>query len=349
MQESIQSSQKPRHSGIESLRLVSMFFILALHVNYYAFGAPTSTDFQINPLGSFLRILFESITIVGVNAFVLISGWFGIRPKARSVLSLLFQCGFFCCVLYTAGWLAGLDFSRRDALKNLFFLGKLNWFIKSYLLLYILAPVLEGFVANSDKRTFGIVVAFFFLFQSLYGWLYPVAKFFDGGYSTISFVGLYLLARFVRRFQPRFATRPAGADLSVYLALTATIAGLGVLAAFGKTPPRIDVYAYCSPLVVASSLFLFLFFAKLQFSSIIVNEASRSSYAIYLFHSHPCVCHPLLIPAAASVLDREPEYYALLLPLLLFAFAISAVLLDRVRLLLWNTIFPMFMSPQQLS
>ena len=41
-----------------------------------------------------LRMLFESLAIVCVNVFVLISGWFGIRPKWKSVTNFLFQVFF---------------------------------------------------------------------------------------------------------------------------------------------------------------------------------------------------------------------------------------------------------------
>jgi surface polysaccharide O-acyltransferase-like enzyme len=73
------SSHNPLHSGIEFLRLLSMVFIMALHIYFFAFGRPTATNFQSAPLGSSLRFFWESLTIVGVNTFVLISGWFGIH------------------------------------------------------------------------------------------------------------------------------------------------------------------------------------------------------------------------------------------------------------------------------
>ena len=154
------SLHKERHSGLELLRLVSMFFILALHINFYGLGEPSALDFNEAPLGNILRVFLESLTIVGVNCFILISGWFGIRPKTKRVAELLFQCVFFCCLLYGAGLLFGIPFSRRAALKNLFLAGQLNWFIKSYLVLYILSPVLESFINTASKRTFATVIIF---------------------------------------------------------------------------------------------------------------------------------------------------------------------------------------------
>ena len=76
-----------------------------------------------------------------------------------------------------------------------------NWFIKAYLGLYIIAPVLNAFVNNAEKKAFQKVLLSFFIFQTAYSWISGGAVFFEGGYSTMSFIGLYLLARYVKLHQ----------------------------------------------------------------------------------------------------------------------------------------------------
>ena len=325
-----------RESGIELLRLVSMFLILSLHVNFYVFGQPSVTDFKVDPANGFLRSFLESIAIVGVDVFVLISGWFGIRPKARRFASLLFQTTFFCCLAYEAGLLFGVWYSSWDVLGNLVFLGPQNWFLRSYLLLYAASPVLEAFVSTASEKTFRFVLAGFFGFQTVYGWLLPGADYFEvfrNGYSPLSFVGLYLLARYVRVFRPRFACRSRCTDLFSYFLLSAITA---MASAFQTLCQRrgIDFFAYNSPLVVAAALFLFLFFAKWNFASRIVNSVAQSSLAVYLLHMHPSVCGTLFIPVAVRILRMPNSSPLLILPFLLSVFA-AAVLLDRVRIVLW--------------
>ena len=327
-----------RHSGLELLRLLSMFFILALHVNFYAFGAPSLLDFRASPFGSTIRVFLESATIVGVNCFILISGWFGIRPKTKRVAELLFQCAFFCLLLYGFGLIAGIPFGRREALKNLFLVGKLNWFIKAYLVLYILAPVLEAFVSTASRRQFATVVVSFFAFQTIYGWLFPVATFFNGGYSAISFVGIYLLSRFIRQFRPHFSNFPPCADFLAYVLLALTTTGMHVLNTLENSALSVNWFAYCSPLVIASSLFLFLFFSKQRFQARAIDTMARSSYAAYLFHVHPCICAPLLIPSAQLILTFAPFCQILLMPILLAIFFAGAILCDQVRILAWTRI-----------
>ena len=326
-----------RKSGIELLRLVSMFLILSLHVNFLAFDRPSASDFGSFPATSFLRVFLESIAIVGVDVFVLISGWFGIRPKARRLASLLFQTTFFCCLAYEVGLLFGVRYSSWDVLGYLVFLGPQNWFLRSYLLLYAASPVLEAFVSTTSEKKFRLVLAVFFGFQTVYGWLFPGAEYFEvfrNGYSPLSFVGLYLLARYIRVFRPRFACRSRCSDFFLYFLLSTITATTSMFQALCQWP-GIDFFAYNSPLVVAASVFLFLFFAKWNFASQIVNSVAQSSLAVYLLHIHPSVCRTLFIPIAISILQRPAIEPILILPFLLSVFAV-AVLLDRVRLVLWT-------------
>jgi hypothetical protein len=86
---------------------------------------------------------------------------------------------------------------------------------------------------------------------------------------------------------------------------------------------------------VAASVFLFLFFAKWNFASRIVNSVAQSSLAVYLLHIHPSVCRTWFIPVAISILRSPALGPILILPFLLSVFA-AAVLLDRIRIVLWT-------------
>ena len=275
---SIPERSSCRHSGIELLRFVSMLLILSLHVNFYAFGSPSATDFQTAPISSLLRTAFESLAIIGVNSFVLISGWFGIRPRANRVVSLLFQTTFFCCLLFVVGLALGVSYSSADMVKSIFLLGGPNWFLRSYILLYVISPLLESFIATATRKSYQTTLVVFFSFQTFYGWLIPGEDYFElfrRGYSLLSFLGLYLLARYIRVFRPRFACRSRCTDLVSYFVLSLVTALASVLQTLCHQPV-VDFFAYNSPLVVAASMFLFLFFAKWAFSSRIVNAVAMT-------------------------------------------------------------------------
>lgn len=359
---------QPRESGIELLRLLAVFSILAFHSNFYALGAPERPDFCAAPIISFLRTFAEFATLVCVDVFVLISGWFGIRPKAKRILGLWFQCGFFCVLLYMIGLAAGIPVgTKRGALANLFWVGKWNWFIKSYVGLYLFAPVLNAFAESAQRKAFARVVIAFFAFQTAF-WLFPMSHhdFIQNGFSSFSFMGLYLLGRFVRIHRPRFATHHWGSDTAVFFVIVFLESALFILNRFFRIP-HVDLLDYSSPLAIASSLFVLLWFSKLHFRSKAINALGRLSYSPYLLQTHPSVAMPLFYPAVAFAagmplaehwLVHEDQVWIIptdaggwpmstvghlaLVLIVLLVFFFVAILLDWIRLVLWKAITTSF-------
>ena len=74
-------SRSVRQSNFELLRIVAMIFILILHVDHLSFGFPSTQEIAASPFSAFLRTWLETIAVVAVNSFVLISGYFGIRYR----------------------------------------------------------------------------------------------------------------------------------------------------------------------------------------------------------------------------------------------------------------------------
>ena len=124
------NNQKLRSSNIELLRIISMFLVLIVHADYFSLGAPTITEITDKPLSSFARILFESLSILCVNVFVFISGWFSIKPNFKRVTNFLFQCLFFLIGIYTVCLILGLTQLSLKGIAGCFFMLRWNWFIK---------------------------------------------------------------------------------------------------------------------------------------------------------------------------------------------------------------------------
>lgn len=138
-----------RKSNIELLRIIAMFMILGLHVNYLAVTAPNAQDIATSPLISFMRIFMENICIVGVNVFVLISGWFGINFKTKGLSSFLFQCIFISLLIFIAFAVTGeVEVNQRNIMSVFLIYKNAYWFVWAYLFLYILAPVLNSFISS---------------------------------------------------------------------------------------------------------------------------------------------------------------------------------------------------------
>lgn len=336
-------SRAPRQSNLELLRIVAMLLVLVLHADYHTLGAYEPAEFHSQPVPTATRLLVEQGALVCVNVFVLLSGWFGIRARARGVASLLFQYYFFGLLLFLA--LLGVDgHADGDVWGVLLSVLNMNrfWFVPAYLLLYLLAPALNAFVAQSSRRRLGRFLAVYYALLFVGGWMLDgAAGLFHDGYSPLAFVGLYLLARYVHLYVPawrRLRARHAFLAATLLVVLPAT-AELWLL----RLAPG-DVYfwwrqhnlSYLAPHVVACALFLLLGFARLRFTSPAVNRVAMSAFAVYLLHLHPYV-----EPCFQQVVRQVYQSFSgplclLLLALFLLGVFAAAVALDQLRLRCWR-------------
>ena len=103
---------------MELLRIVAMFLVLVVHADYQSLHRPHFDDVSSYPVSSFFRVWTEALSLVCVNLFVLISGYFGIRVRLKSVCSLLFQVVFLMLGIYllfvAVGW---TPFSLKELIK----------------------------------------------------------------------------------------------------------------------------------------------------------------------------------------------------------------------------------------
>ena len=84
-------SKKIRQSNVELLRIITMILVMIVHANFRALPSPTIEEVANVPTSSFLRFFTESVSIICVNVFVLISGWFGIKFNWKKLTEFLFR------------------------------------------------------------------------------------------------------------------------------------------------------------------------------------------------------------------------------------------------------------------
>lgn len=327
--------KKNRFSNIELLRIIAMFLVLVVHANFFSLGQPTSQEISEVTLPSFMRFFFQSSSILCVDVFVLISGWFSLKPTFIKTLNFLFQCLFFLIGIYIACLALNISLLSIKGVASCFFLLRWNWFIKAYLGLMILAPVINTFIENSSEKKLRNVLLCFYVFQTLYGWLSGVAVFFLEGYSTMSFIGLYMLARYVRLYPNRFTTNSKSFDLMVFISiiLIQSIIPFFLLWSSGM------IFSYISPLVILSALYLLLLFSKIHIKSNFINLVAISSFAVFLLHTNPNICEQCYVPTIRKIYNC---YYGVECLFMIFIFLVGvfviAILVDKVRIIIWNLI-----------
>lgn len=304
---------------------------MVLHANFFSLGSPEISDLQTAPTKTVARVLAEALSICSVNAFIFISGYFGIHPKRSSLTRYLFQIVFLFGLIYGFCLFAGTATWSVQGFLQCICLSPQNWFVKAYLLLYIMAPALNAFADKQDCKLHRNVLVGFFLIQTFYGCLFA-ADFFEKGYGTLSFMGLYLLVRYIKLYRPKWSLLKKEHDLLIYLFCAVSITGVTVWGIMAGKNTDILMFTYINPLVIIESVTLFLFFSKLSFTSRLINWVASSSFAVYLVHTNPNILGPVFKKQIVCLNESTNSIKALVLVFIFLVLTFSAsVLLDQIR------------------
>ena len=328
--------RQARESNMELLRIVSMLMVLLLHANFLVFGTPTAADATCQPVATFLRLFFESVSIVGVNLFVFISGWYGIKAKVSRIAAFLFQVFFFVAVCYGAEVV--VLGTNTFSFSYLFHLLRMDsyWFAQAYLILYVLSPALNKFIEHSPHRDHLLLLISLFVVQTVFGWLG------DGWYrgdgdSPLTFLFVYLLAAYVRRCS---LLQSFSSGRLLFMAFGVIL--VGSLLAFGISvfDHRLVslFYKHTSPLVLLEVSLIGVAFSKFHFRSQAINFVAASCFAVYLLNCYPASLD-YYIHTVREWFGREPAgYFVIYVSVFVLANFLLALLIDQPRIAIWNFI-----------
>lgn len=336
-----------RLSNIELLRCVSMFMVLMMHTSFITFGFPSEHEVKNAPMEWCFHSLQYSIAIVAVNIFVMISGWFSIKPSVVGLSKFLFQVIFLKLLSYSLFVALGIITLSKDSLSELLMLAPFTgWFIKTYLLLFILTPVLNSFVEHTNRITFRKVLIFYFLFVFTFGWIKDITGYIMRGYSITMFVGLYLLARYIKIYEPTWSQFSKKKDFGLYLLMTVFSFGgmfLTCLFAIPKNNMLVGAFtSYSSPFVVIGAMYVLLLFSKINIGrQVMLNNIAKSCFAVYLLHfmwgNLPKIVLDLYARYSAS------EFYVILYAFLVLLFFVC-ITVDQIRIFVWDKFILKFIS-----
>ncbi len=328
------SSVKPiRDSNIELLRIVAMFLVLIDHSGYMSINPPTNEEVFSEPLLSLGRYCSQSFSSICVNVFVLISGWFGIKARISRITEFIFQSYFICFIVYFVllatgktspmsfgGWINFLVFDDL-------------WFVKAFLILYLLAPMMNTFIDGITHKQFLYFLFSFLIIQFFHGFV-TQATWFDKGMSPLTLMSLYMIGRYMRLYPKNFTTLNKWMDMAIYV----VVSFVGALCTFVGVKHGAEGYrffSYASPTIIIGSVFFFLFFTKISFRNRLVNWIAASAFAVYVLN---CEGHFWTFYLSTNHLWWEsgsPSVYlmkTILFDMVVFA---VAVILDKIRMLVW--------------
>lgn len=331
-----------RESNFEFLRIIAILMVLILHADFLAIKAPSYQQVCSEPTESGLRIFFEFLNIAAVNIFVMISGWFGINHSLKGVANLLFQTAYYLLITFFVMLLFGQTIYVQDSISKLTLISG-NWFVKSYLILYLLAPALNMLIESYSRSHVKIIIVTFIGFMTFYGWCFNESvNWIDGGYSPIWFMGLYLLARYLHVYRPRSIMKIKSVYLIIFLILMVTMLTAGcVLQPEFLSTQTLYVYKftfYNSPTTLLTAIIAIILTDRINLKSKAVNRLAKSSFAVYLIFCSPFImdyyakCFHLLYDHVQGL-----PYWFLVITIATVLYILTSIF-DSIRIRLWNYI-----------
>ncbi|MGY3777448.1 acyltransferase [Isobaculum melis] len=287
---------KKRQSNLEVLRIISMLLIILHHYSVHG-----NWDFQT--ANGFQKIFIETAAIggkIGVNVFVLISGYFLVSSKfnLKKVVMLISQIFFYSCsILLFFKFVLHYPFSIQAIATSLLpTTFNVYWFATTYVALYLLFPYLNIFIKNISQQGLKHLLILSFILLSLV----PGMKHLVSGMlflnAIVWFIFLYLIAAYIRLYGQTFRCQMKHYIWGLLLSL-----GFIILSFPGidYIKAHVPLLGYLNTIyftemntvpVLIISVCLFLIFNQLDLGvRPWINLIAKTTFGIYLIHDNVLV------------------------------------------------------------
>lgn len=296
--------KKQRNSNYELMRIISMFLIVLYHVIHHG----GTINLAVNPYCKEILHILELITIVHVNSFILVSGYF--QSEGKFKLSKLFELMLLCffykfVIIVLFSHFDIISLSKGQILKELFPLEIVqNWYFKYYMILYVLSPFINIGIKNLNKKNYiKLLVVMFVIFSVI-----PICTngigLENNGYTLYQFIYLYIVGAYLKKYpldkevifrklsKWNWRLILLGVMFCMvvfnYILYKCTYKFMGINSIIDELCwyYRNFNMLYSNPLIVIQSLAYFVFFGTFNFTSKIVNHISKITFGIYLIHDN---------------------------------------------------------------
>lgn len=254
-----------RVSNIELMRIVAMAFIVIGHIVLHV------TENKM-PGSS----VIYSVCIIGVNLFVLISGFFKIRFRFRSFFNLIGITLFYSLLsLFLDCLIFKHPISGSDVASTIFQISnnKMYWFVGCYLQLMLLSPFINMLLEKITAFQYCGLLGVLFYLSCISGWVFNDSINMHG-YTTFNMIMMYVIGAGIAKYG---ICKMLSSRLWMVLFVVATL-----MIYFMQEYMPGKAILYNNPMVIASAIAFFSIFAKMEFRSQTVNSIASCVFPVYL-------------------------------------------------------------------
>lgn len=265
-----------RNSSFELLRILSQVFIVLYHICYIWQGKAYSS-----------QAFFQAVSIplhIGVVVFVLLSGYFTIKLRVSGLVKLLGIFFVYCLpeVIYSVATSNNMLHTIRSLM---FFSNSHFWFVKTYLFLFLVSPMINLWLKKATERQRWYMVAVF-AFIACYMATSKGDDSLSNGKNLTNFIYFYLVGNQLYYYKDKWMKIKTSHLLLCYVVFNMAILTLEYFMygnIVGKMT-KILSFPYSSPLILIGAVMFFMIIGKQHIQSRFINYVAASSLAIYLIH-----------------------------------------------------------------
>lgn len=278
------STNITRDSNAELLRLICMFFIVFHHILVHgAYPELLQGGAAIVTADAKIALILNGLFFPAVNIFILISGYYSIKPTVKKFINLYFFCAFYGLINYFARLITTGQHIGRSIIKETIFPFSHSpyWFIPCYIALFCMAPILNEFIQKSKKKEFSITIILLTFTNVWLGYIGGIEEI-NMGYCAMQMAYMYIIGGYIKRFvNIQELKKKRWALISIYVLCGALWALSGLI------QTRRELFTYNHPFNIMGAIAFFLFAKTFNFYSRTVNWLSASALAVYLIQSAP--------------------------------------------------------------
>lgn len=327
--------KKNRSSNIELLRIVCMFFIVLHHFMAHTVYHDAILGNAIFLNTDIVPMMLNAFLVVGVNCFLLISGYFSIQFSWKGFLNLYLLMAFYVVVAD----FAHLSIVGGSIGKSLFLYAFFPftygglWFMTCYLILYCLSPLLNKAIDGLQKRDYMLVLGLLIFMNVYFGFFRHSLYINSDGCTVAQCILMYMLAGYMKKFLSIETILSWRRYSMIVYIVCSIVVGLFAICIKKWGLSGIRSFQYNNPLIISASIGFFLVFLSFEFKNRFVNYIAGSAVAAYLLQD----CALVSADYYGIVADFCSRYSGLfqlgwifLISLAFFAFAI---MFDKIRML----------------
>ena len=333
-----------RNPNIENLRVICMLMITILH----ALGhGGVLESYHYGQIGYYVFWLLEAICVVGVNVFVLISGFFGWRVKftVSRIIRLWVEVELFSLLCLAIRGIIDSGFGISDLVFCFFSVtSKRYWFATFFILLLIIQPFLNIFINKIDvqlhKKIIAILITVFSIVPTFMPWSREAL---GDGMNLIWFVVLYFIGSYLGKYGIKDIINHRRLSPFAYYVIfvcllfaSNVLIGGGTTKLFGKVKGNAIFYNYNSLFVLIASVALFIAvisYKKYKFYRI--AKIGKYCLGVYLISDHRIIRESLwstfnIVPRAKGSVLLTLFWVAIAVVCIFFAGIVADWIIKKV-------------------